>query len=75
MKGIQTCEDCQFLCPNDGLIHQDNVTFLCNNCQSNEVELKGGMYICSKCLTEQESFQCRLCDSKEVTFLQKMSLK
>lgn len=80
MSEIKACKDCQetfekpnthFLCPNDGLIHQDKVSFLCNMCEQSELIYKDGIYICPKCLTESESFQCRQCSSNKVTILEK----
>ncbi len=76
MVGIQSCQSCQdsfqkpnihFLCPNDGLIHQDRVTFLCNRCKQSELIYKDGIYMCPECLIGSEPFQCRLCGSVEVT--------
>lgn len=80
MKGITTCASCadgtnqpqvHFFCQRDGLLHQEMVSLICNKCQKSELVYRDGMYLCPKCLTNQESFQCRRCDSKEVTLLGK----
>lgn len=56
----------KFICPNDGEISQDDVIFLCNVCNQDDVILKDGVYMCPSCLNPGENFQCMLCDSKEV---------
>jgi len=55
-----------FLCPTDGLIHQENVIFLCNRCKQKDLILKNGIYFCPTCLTEQSSFKCLICKSNKV---------
>ncbi len=55
-----------FLCPKCGQISRDDVMFLCNTCESNELIHKDGMYICPSCLLPGENFECLLCGSKEV---------
>lgn len=59
-------ENVKFICPNDGEINRDDVVFLCNVCEQEELIYKDGMYVCPSCFTEGENFQCMLCDSKEV---------
>jgi hypothetical protein len=56
----------KFICPNCGEIAQDDVAFLCNTCQSDELKEVDGMFICSSCETSAHPLQCRICDSKEV---------
>ena len=55
-----------FVCPNCGEISQDDVVFLCNICNQEELILQNGVYMCPACLIPGENFQCMLCDSKEV---------
>ncbi len=57
----------EFVCPKDGVISQDDVVFLCNNCEQDELEYRNGAYMCPSCLKPGENFQCMLCDSKKVT--------
>jgi rubrerythrin len=56
-----------FTCPNDGVIDQDDVVFLCNKCGRDELIVKNGVFMCPACLKPGENFQCMLCDSKAVT--------
>ena len=53
--GIKSCAFCEleeekpkvhFLCPKDGFVHQEMVSFLCNKCDAREMIYKDGMYIC-----------------------------
>lgn len=67
---IQINSSAVFTCPNDGVISQDDVIFLCNKCESSELIYKDGIYMCPSCLEPGENFQCMLCDSKEVTLTQ-----
>jgi predicted RNA-binding Zn-ribbon protein involved in translation (DUF1610 family) len=55
-----------FLCPGCGKIPQDQVIFLCNHCEEEELILKDGLYMCQACLTPGENFECMGCGSKEV---------
>lgn len=55
-----------FTCPNDGVIDQEDVVFLCNKCGRDELIVKNGVYMCPACLKPGENFQCMLCDSKAV---------
>ncbi len=64
-------ETVTFKCPKDGIISQDDVVFLCNNCSQEDVIYKDGMYVCPACLIPGENFQCMLCDSKEVKMITK----
>ncbi len=75
MKGIVSCTDClhkrgekvsHFLCPTDGLIHQECVDFLCNKCGTKDIVYQNGMYLCPECLTKPDGFRCRLCGSREI---------
>lgn len=56
-----------FLCPTDGLIHQDKVNFLCNTCGQSELVFKDGIYFCPKCFTEAQSYKCQICGSTKVS--------
>lgn len=56
----------KFVCPNCGAIAQDDVVFLCNTCQSNEVEEIDGVFMCSSCKIEVNPLMCRICQSKQV---------
>lgn len=60
-----------FICPNCGEISQDDVIFLCNHCERDQLIFKDGIYMCPACLTPGENFQCMLCDSKEVKMVEK----
>ena len=64
-------DSAEFICPKCGLISQEDVIFLCNQCENSELVFQNGMYMCPSCLKEGENFQCMKCDSKEV----KMRLK
>lgn len=55
-----------FDCPKCGKIPQDQVLFLCNHCEKEELILKDGLYICPACLLPGENFECMNCGSKEV---------
>lgn len=78
MIGISSCRDCHhqvgevvahFVCPQDGLIHQDCVDFLCNKCDSRELTFKDGVYLCPQCYTQVNPFRCRLCGSRKISFV------
>lgn len=56
-----------FTCPNCGVISQDDVIFLCNNCRQDDLIFKNDMYMCPACLMPGKNFECMLCGSKEVT--------
>ena len=60
-------EKVKFICPNDGEISADDVAFLCNKCDVTEAKNVEGMYICPQCFSDLHPFQCRVCESKEVT--------
>jgi predicted amidophosphoribosyltransferase len=55
-----------FECPKCGTITQDQVIFLCNRCNEEELILKEGVYVCPACLEPGENFECASCGSKEV---------
>ena len=55
----------QFTCPNDGVVLQDLVSFLCNRCGSKMKKI-GDSYLCPECLKPNAKFECRLCNSKAV---------
>jgi predicted RNA-binding Zn-ribbon protein involved in translation (DUF1610 family) len=59
-------EEVEFICPNCGIISQDDVVFLCNNCKKEYVIYKDGMYMCPSCLVPGKNFQCMKCDSVDV---------
>lgn len=56
-----------FTCPECGVLTQDEVIFVCNVCESNELIYKEGVYMCPQCLAEGENFECIRCGSKKVT--------
>lgn len=64
--------DLEFHCKNCGDIHQDNVVFLCNTCDSKEMIKKDGVYICPQCFTKGQNFMCMDCGSKEVRLKSKI---
>ena len=59
-------ENVSFHCPNCEEIARDDVLFLCNTCQQDELIFKDGMYMCPSCLEPGENFECSVCESKEV---------
>ena len=68
LEEVKASDTAEFDCPNCGKIHQDDVVFLCNNCDSKELIYKEGLYVCPQCLTEKkDNFECMLCGSKEVS--------
>lgn len=56
----------KFKCPNCGELSQDDVFFLCNVCEQDDLILKNGVYICPSCLQPGENFECIKCGSKKV---------
>ena len=68
---IETPEAATFTCPKCGVIPQDDVVFLCNSCQREDLVVKNGIYMCPSCLVPGENFECMVCNSKDV----KMELK
>ena len=70
---VPDSESVHFICPNCGKISQNDVIFLCNNCAHDELIFSNGLYICPKCLTPGENFECMLCGSKEVKMKTKKS--
>jgi len=65
MKEIKE-ENISFICPNDGDIPRDDVLFLCNTCQQEDLIFKDGIYMCPSCLKPGQNFECAICESKEV---------
>lgn len=63
---IETVKELDFICPNCGEKHQDDIVFLCNTCDTKEMLKKDGVYICPQCLTHGKNFMCMSCDSKDV---------
>ncbi len=59
----------KFVCPNCGDISRDDVIFLCNKCESDQVIFSDGIYMCPSCMAPGENFQCMLCDSKAVKMI------
>lgn len=55
-----------FECPKCGHINQDQVIFLCNQCNQDELIMMDGVYVCPACLKPGENFECMTCGSKEV---------
>ena len=60
-------ENVAFSCPSCGGVHRDDVLFLCNKCDQEELVFKDGIYMCPSCLEPGENFECLICESKEVT--------
>ena len=55
-----------FHCPTCGEIMRDDVIFLCNKCEQEDLIEKDGILMCPSCLEPGTNFQCMICDSKEV---------
>ena len=72
MKEINEKEQVKvkFICPNDGEIERDDVLFLCNKCQSEELRLIDGIFMCPSCLKPGENFECNICESTEVEMVE-----
>ncbi len=68
----ETVKELDFDCPNCGEVPQDEIIFLCNKCDSKEMIKKEGNYICPKCLTHGENFECMRCNSKKVVLKTKL---
>jgi Zn finger protein HypA/HybF involved in hydrogenase expression len=66
LKELEEKGKLKFICPKCGKIDQDQVVFLCNHCQEDDVIEKDGIYICPKCLLPGENFECMSCGSKDV---------
>lgn len=59
----------KFECPTCGPITRDEVLFLCNTCEKDELIHKDGMYVCPSCFTPGQNFECANCGSREVKLL------
>lgn len=64
-------EQISFKCPNCGDISREDVIFLCNKCNQDELIFKDGIYMCPSCLEPGENFECAICESTEVTMTEK----
>lgn len=64
---LEINENAVFTCPNDDVITQDDVVFLCNTCESSDLIYKEGIYMCPSCLEPGENFECLKCGSKKVS--------
>ncbi len=62
-------KDVMFECPNCGKISRDEVIFLCNNCNQEELIYKEGIYMCPACMLPGKNFECMNCESKDVKLL------
>ncbi len=56
----------KYICPNNGIIVQNNVNFLCNRCGVQKTIRVGNTYMCPECLEPEAKLECRLCGSKKV---------
>jgi predicted RNA-binding Zn-ribbon protein involved in translation (DUF1610 family) len=56
----------KFKCPNCGEIPQEDVIFLCNRCEREDVIYTDGLYLCPSCLEPGDNFECMKCGSKKV---------
>lgn len=56
----------KFSCPSCGVIEQDDVLFLCNTCDREDLIFQDGIYMCPSCLEEGDNFECTKCGSKKV---------
>ena len=55
-----------FTCPECGVIPREEVLFICNNCESNEVIIKDGIHVCPQCFYPGDNFECMRCGNKKV---------
>lgn len=61
----------QFVCPKHGVLERENVVFLCNKCEQEELIYKDGIYFCPACFNKgQENFMCRICESRRVKMVE-----
>ena len=56
----------RFFCPNCGEIPRDEVLFVCNNCDSNEILYKDGVFVCPQCFYPGDNFECARCGNRKV---------
>ena len=63
---VEEPKNTEFICPEDGKISRDDVVFLCNTCEKDDVIYKDGIYLCPSCLSPGENFECMICESKDV---------
>jgi predicted RNA-binding Zn-ribbon protein involved in translation (DUF1610 family) len=68
----EVVRELDFMCPNCGEKHQDDIIFLCNKCDTKDMIKKDGIYICPQCLTKGQNFMCMSCDSKDVKLKSKI---
>lgn len=66
MEETNNHKNIAFTCPVCGKLEQDDVVFLCNHCDSSDLVMKEGVYMCPSCLVPGENFECMKCGSKEV---------
>lgn len=59
-------KDLRFNCPHCGKLSQEEVAFLCNNCQEEEIIEKDGLFVCPQCFVPGQNFECMNCESKDV---------
>jgi hypothetical protein len=72
LETTEEVKELDFVCPNCGHKHQDDIIFLCNKCDTKDMIKKDGIYICPQCLSKGENFMCMSCDSKEVKLKSKI---
>lgn len=56
----------KFFCPECGEIPRDEVLFICNNCESNEILYKDGVFVCPQCFYPGDNFECMRCGNRRV---------
>jgi Zn finger protein HypA/HybF involved in hydrogenase expression len=66
-------KDLKFKCHTCGSISQDDVVFLCNNCDSKEMVEKEGNFFCPDCFSKTtDKYMCRICESTDVKLITKV---
>lgn len=56
----------KFICPTCGEKERDEVLFLCNTCEREDLIEKEGILMCPSCLEPGNNFECATCTSTEV---------
>lgn len=56
----------KFVCPDCGEIPRDEVLFICNNCESDEILHKDGVFVCPQCFYPGDNFECMRCGNRRV---------